>query len=101
MCEGMVRFMQQGIDALSGNDRQLYQEKLARVGEIVLALKAALDLSQRDAVGLALDAQYQALDRQILSAQHAPNVSQCHSILQELRSLRDMWDAIASYQNRP
>lgn len=98
LCEGAVRFMQQATEAIRDQDAQTRYDKLSRTGEIILALKNALDLSGGDPVAQELDSLYHALDGRILALHYSNDLAECAAVLAELRSLRDAWDAIACAQ---
>lgn len=95
LCEGAIRFLQQAAEAMRAGDAQQRYEKLVKAGEIILALKSALDLSSRDPVALQLDAFYHGLDGRILALHSSKDVEECAAILSELRGFRDAWDAIS------
>ena len=98
LCEGAVRFMQQAMEAIRDENAQLRYDKLSRTSDIILALKAALDISSGDPIAQQLDSFYHALDARIIAVHHSHDLSECAEILLELRSLRDSWDAIACTQ---
>ena len=95
LCEGAIRFLQQGLEAMRAGDAQQRFEKLSKAGEIILALKSALDLSTQDKVALELDAFYHGIDSRILALHSSKDEAECAAILAELRGFRDAWDVIS------
>lgn len=92
--EGAIRFLQQASDAENNGDPQGRHDKLRRAGDIVSALQSALDLDHGGALAKGLFDFYSAVGMRILSLhrQHSPIAYA--EITEELRSMRDMWDAI-------
>ena len=99
LCEGAVRFMQQAMEAIRDNNPQTRYEKLTRTSEIVLALRTALDTSSQDRFAIELARVYQSLDTRILSLHQTRDLGECAAVLEELRHVRDAWDAVAMTQS--
>ena len=98
LCEGAIRFMQQAMEAIRDEDAQARYDKLSKTSEIILALKAALDVSGGDPIAVQLDHFYHQLDSRILAVHHTHDLGECADILKELRNLKDSWDTISVTQ---
>jgi flagellar protein FliS len=92
--EGAIRFVQQAHEAVIQGDAQARHDKLRRAGDIVSALQSALDLDQGGALAKGLFDFYGAIGMRLLSLHRTPSPSAYSAVAEELRSMRDMWDAI-------
>ncbi len=92
--DGAIRFLQQAMEAIRNEDAEQRYDKLARAGEIIVALRTALDLSGDSPEIKSLDAFYQSVDTRILALHHSHNLTECADIIARLREIRDVWDVI-------
>lgn len=92
--EGTIRSVQQALEATEQGEPMLRYAKLVRAGEIMLALKSALDLANGDAQTKALYDFYSTMDARIRSLHRSSNPSDGAALIEELRSMRDAWDSI-------
>lgn len=92
--EGAIRFLQQAMEAIRNEDHELRYAKLTHAGEIIVALKKALDIINGGPEARMLDQFYQSIDNRILALHRYHSLAECSAIIEDLRRLRDMWDAI-------
>lgn len=92
--EGAIRFVQQAREAVEQNNAAARHEKLKRAGDIVAALQSALDLEHGGALAQGLFDFYSSIGTKLLSLHRTDSAPAFSGIVDELRSMRDMWDAI-------
>lgn len=92
--DGTIRFLQQAMEAIRNEDAERRYDRLTRASEIILALKTALEPARGSAVARSLNEFYQSMDRRILAVHHTHNLAECADIVNKMREVRDLWEAI-------
>lgn len=92
--EGTIRFLQQAMEAIRNEDAEMRFERLNKASEIILALKTALDMSSGSAQAKELDNFYRMIDSRIVALHRTQNLGECADIIERIRVIRDVWDAI-------
>lgn len=92
--EGAIRFIQQAMEAIRNDDAELRFEKLTHAGEIIVALRSALDMDTGGEQAQRLYEFYSDIDNRILALHRSHNLRECSGIITELRNIRDVWEAL-------
>ena len=92
--EGAIRFLQQASEAIRNNSPQTRYEKLARAGDVIVGLQSALDMTGGGPQARELYDFYASVDARIRALHHSGDLTECNSLIAQLRELRDVWDAI-------
>ncbi len=92
--EGAIRFVQQAHEAVDQNDVKLRHDKLRRAGDIIASLQSALDLDHGGALAQGLFDFYASIGTRLLTLHRNTTAVAYADVVEELRSMRDMWDAI-------
>ena len=92
--EGAIRFLQQAQEANKYHEALNRIEKLKKAGDIIAALQSALDLEHGGALARGLFDFYSSIGNKILTLHRQTTPVAYIDIVNELRSMRDMWDAI-------
>ena len=92
--EGAIRFLQQALESSGGHLALVRYEKLTRAGEIITALQAALDMEHGGALAQGIFDFYASIGGRILGLHRSGHPNEYAHIINELRSMRDMWDAM-------
>ena len=94
--DGMIRFVQQAIEAIGQKDYEARFNLLAKTSAILNGLQNSLDYEQGGEIARILDGFYAALDAKISRVHHTNDVQALESALKELRNMRDAWQTIDS-----
>ena len=92
--EGAIRFLKQAGEAMQNNASQRRYEKLTKAGDIIVGLQSALDMTGGGQRARELYDFYASIDARILSLHRSSDVEECNRLINELRDMRDVWDAI-------
>ncbi len=92
--EGAIRYLQQAQEASGYHEAMERIEKLRRAGDIMAALQSALDVEHGGALAQGLFDFYTMIGTRILGLHRQGTPAIYAEVVNELRSMRDMWDAI-------
>lgn len=92
--DGMIRFVQQAVEAIGRKDYEARFNLLAKTSAILNGLQNSLDHEQGGEIARILDGFYAAMDAKISRVHHTNDVQTLETALKELRNMRDAWQAV-------
>ena len=92
--DGMIRFLQQAMEAMEKKDFETRYHKLMRVSDIITGLQACLDFESGRASAQVLYDFYARIDMRIFTLHRSNDIRETQSITRELKEMRDAWDKI-------
>lgn len=98
--DGMIRYVQQSIDAIKRGDFETRYHLLTKTAEILSGLQTSLDFDNGGDIAKLLYDYYASLDARIFSVHRSNDIHTLESITRELRMMRDVWHGIDQDQGR-
>lgn len=92
--DGVIRNLQQAVEAMKNNDIAERYNKLTRAGEIIIGLQACLDFDQGEETAQILYDFYSSVDSRIINLHRTNDVNVCLHLVAEIKKMRAMWDKI-------
>ncbi len=92
--DGAIRFIKQAKEAIRENRIEDRFNLLVRSSEVILGLQSCLDFENGDHVARVLYDFYSSVDARILTIQRTNDQELCDELIEELKEMRDAWEAI-------
>ena len=92
--DGMIRFLQQAMEAMEKKDFETRYNKLIRISDIITGLQACLDFETGGHSAKILYDFYSRIDLRIFALHRSNDVKEGSAIMTELKQMRDAWDKI-------
>jgi flagellar secretion chaperone FliS len=92
--DGIIRFLQQAIEAIEKKDYELRYQKLTRAADIVMGLQGALDFDMGGKSARILYDFYAGLDLRLLAIHRSNDVADCNAMIAQIKQMRDVWYGI-------
>lgn len=97
--DGAIRCVRQAREAIAEKRIEDRYKLLLRASEIVVGMQGCLDFEQGGDVARMLYDFYSTMDAQIMAIQRTNSVEACDAVIQELKAMRETWDAIDREHN--
>lgn len=92
--DGAIRFLHQAREAIEAGDIETRYHKLTKVTDIITGLQSCLDYQAGQETAKILNDFYTSIEMRVFQLHHVPSGDACRQIAQELKEMRDVWDAI-------
>lgn len=92
--DGAIRFLAQAKDAMEKNEIERRYKALARTSEIITGLQACLDFEAGGSTAQVLHDFYTSMDMRTMQLHRTADMEECQRVIDELRSMREVWDTI-------
>lgn len=92
--DGMIRFMQQAVEAIEKKDYETRYHRLTRASDIIAGLQSCLDFDGGGSSARILYDFYSAIDLRIFTIHRSNDVKECEAVIAQLKEMREVWHTI-------
>lgn len=92
--DGVIRFVQQSIEAIEQQDYETRFNLLTKSAAIISGLQSSLDFDNGGDIAKLLYDYYASIDARIFSVHRSNDVAVLQSVIKELKMMRDAWNEI-------
>lgn len=92
--DGIIRFVQQAVEAIGRQDYESRYNLLSKSTEIISGLQNSLDFENGGDIAKLLYDYYASIDARLFSVHRSNDINVLTAVLKELKMMRDAWHEI-------